>query len=279
MFEVGKIYNRRDAIHKVYGGQQQGGISTPAKHPFVFVFTSESGENYGYDDEFRPDGTFWYTGEGQAGDMKMSKGNLAIRDHQELGKRLFLFEYEKVGYVRFVGEAVYIDHHIEQRPDKNGDFRNAFIFHLALITPDPVDVVQESRTEYKVSSKGLKSKSLEELRQIALTAVPKTSSKMEIKTSVAVRSEAIKIYVLKRANGTCEGCGNDAPFQSKNGPFLEVHHINRIADGGPDHPVNVIALCPNCHRQVHFGLDGEEYNDQLRIKLKQMEEKHAQQGA
>jgi hypothetical protein len=33
----------------------------------IFIFTGESGETYGYRDEFRPDGTFWYTGEGQTG--------------------------------------------------------------------------------------------------------------------------------------------------------------------------------------------------------------------
>ncbi len=29
MFEVGRIYNRRNEIHGPYRGQQQGGISTP----------------------------------------------------------------------------------------------------------------------------------------------------------------------------------------------------------------------------------------------------------
>jgi hypothetical protein len=33
--------------------------------------------------------------------------------------------------------------------------------------------------------------------------------------------------------------------------------------GGPDHPAHVIALCPNCHRRVHFGADGHTYNATL----------------
>ncbi len=76
-FEPGQTYNRRQDIHDRFGGQRQGGISTPSAHPLIFLFTGETGTTYGYRDEFRPDGTFWYTGEGQTGAMVMQRGNLA----------------------------------------------------------------------------------------------------------------------------------------------------------------------------------------------------------
>ena len=50
--------------------------------------------------------------------------------------------------------------------------------------------------------------------------------------------------------------------------YLEPHHIHRIADGGPDDPAHEIALCPNCHRRVHHGIDGAEYNQSLAEKMK-----------
>ena len=78
MFEIGKEYKRNDQIHGVYGGQGQGGVSTPKNHPMVSVFISDAGEQHGYKDEYRDDGIFWYTGEGQIGDMKMGSGNKAI---------------------------------------------------------------------------------------------------------------------------------------------------------------------------------------------------------
>jgi 5-methylcytosine-specific restriction protein A len=71
VFEIGKEYRRKAEIHSVYGGQAQGGISTPKNHPFVFIFTSDQGEQHGYKDEYRDNGLFWYTGEGQIGNMKM----------------------------------------------------------------------------------------------------------------------------------------------------------------------------------------------------------------
>lgn len=44
-------------------------------------------------------------------------------------------------------------------------------------------------------------------------------------------------------------------------PFLDVHHIDRLADGGPDRPDRVVAgVCPNCHRRRHYGIDAQALN-------------------
>jgi len=47
-----------------------------------------------------------------------------------------------------------------------------------------------------------------------------------------------------------------APFLRKKdqSPYLEVHHMIQLADGGEDTTENAVALCPNCHRQLHFGV-------------------------
>jgi 5-methylcytosine-specific restriction protein A len=76
LFVQGHVYKRSD-LHARYGGQAQGGISTPAHHSFIFLFTSESGEHYGYEDGWSDDtdGIFLYTGEGQVGDMEYVRGN------------------------------------------------------------------------------------------------------------------------------------------------------------------------------------------------------------
>ncbi|BDZ92717.1 hypothetical protein VEE69_15940 [Escherichia coli] len=45
-----------------------------------------------------------------------------------------------------------------------------------------------------------------------------------------------------------------APSLKEDGtPFLEVHHIEWLSKGGEDSVENAIALCPNCHRQAHYG--------------------------
>ena len=55
MFVQGKLYRRRD-LHHQHGGQSQGGISTPANQNFIFIFTGEQGEQYGYSDSWTDDG-------------------------------------------------------------------------------------------------------------------------------------------------------------------------------------------------------------------------------
>jgi 5-methylcytosine-specific restriction protein A len=80
-FIVGKIYRRRD-LHEAYGGQWQGGISTPIDYPIIFLFTGESGKPFGYEDDFQEDGTFWYTGEGQIGTMAFIRGNQSVLTHR-----------------------------------------------------------------------------------------------------------------------------------------------------------------------------------------------------
>lgn len=63
--------------------------------------------------------------------------------------------------------------------------------------------------------------------------------------------------VLRRANGKCQKCGQKAPFErrSDDSPYLEVHHMKPLAQGGLDSVANAIALCPNCHRKAHYGKD------------------------
>lgn len=66
------------------------------------------------------------------------------------------------------------------------------------------------------------------------------------------RDPAVKAWVLEFADGTCELCRNVAPFYDADGnPFLELHHVKPLSEGGPDIVANAVALCPNCHRACH----------------------------
>lgn len=102
MFTQGQVYQRRK-IHELFGGQQQGGISTPANHKVIFIFTAERGEEHGYTDGWKDTKTFFYTGEGQYGDMSFTRGNKAIRDHEENGRDIHLFAQTSSGYVEYIG--------------------------------------------------------------------------------------------------------------------------------------------------------------------------------
>jgi 5-methylcytosine-specific restriction protein A len=37
------------------------------------------------------------------------------------------------------------------------------------------------------------------------------------------------------------------------GVYLETHHVVPLSEKGVDHERNVVALCPNDHREAHHG--------------------------
>lgn len=91
----------------------------------------------------------------------------------------------------------------------------------------------------------------ERLKQRA-TVKPK---KVEVISITFKRNADVVAAVLERANGVCEFCKQDAPFlrAKDKSPYLEVHHKIKLADGGDDTIDNAIAVCPNCHRMLHYG--------------------------
>jgi len=129
MFEKGQIYVRKD-LHDQYGGQVQGGISTPSRYPIILIFAGQQGKQYGYLDGWAGDGLYLYTGEGQTGDMEFSRGNKAIRDHVVNDEELHLFESAGPGCVRYKGQMVCTGYEWKKAPDSTGQTRKAIVFHL-----------------------------------------------------------------------------------------------------------------------------------------------------
>lgn len=82
----------------------------------------------------------------------------------------------------------------------------------------------------------------------------------KVETTIYDRNPDVVAEVLYRAQGRCESCGDQAPFfrRSDGSPYLEVHHTIQIAEGGDDTVANAEALCPNCHRQAHYGIQEAE---------------------
>lgn len=69
------------------------------------------------------------------------------------------------------------------------------------------------------------------------------------------RNLAVVAGALSRAEGRCEMpvCVTKL-FEKEDGRvFLEVHHIVPLAENGDDTLANAAALCPMCHRELHYG--------------------------
>jgi len=132
--QIGSEYKRSE-LHKYFGGQSQGGISTPTKYKYVFIIAyKNSGKDFGYEDGWDEDRNFYlYTGEGQVGNMKFLRGNKAIRDHQQNDKKILLFQETKETYIKLDSELNFIDYEYIQTIDREGNNRSAIQFRLQSI--------------------------------------------------------------------------------------------------------------------------------------------------
>jgi 5-methylcytosine-specific restriction endonuclease McrA len=114
--------------------------------------------------------------------------------------------------------------------------------------------------------------SFEELRKRVYNVDAKPVAAIRRETWQHERSLLLKSYAMFRSAGICEGCRESAPFVRRNGePYLEVHHIVPVASGGQDHPLNVAAICPNCHARVTHGADADAYNQQIKRNIEAVE--------
>ena len=90
-------------------------------------------------------------------------------------------------------------------------------------------------------------------------------------TTRFTRDPQIIAWMLETVNGVCEVCDRPAPFLRPDGyPYLEVHHVRPLADGGPDKVDNTIGVCPNCHRQLHYGTARGDLRAKVIAKVKRI---------
>jgi hypothetical protein len=110
----------------------------------------------------------------------------------------------------------------------------------------------ETELQEKINS--VRKLSKKKRQEILENSEPKPT-KTTVKQAVFNRNPYVIVEVLERANGICERCKKPGPFlrDLDNSPYLEVHHIQPLAEGGDDTVKNAIGLCPNCHKQAHYG--------------------------
>ena len=269
-FTKGAVYDRKTEIHGLFGGSFQDGITSSTTYPAIFVFTGESGEQYGYSDHWE-DGAFIYTGQGQRGPMTLTRGNRAIAEHANNGRALHLFTARGKGNGHaYMGEFSCADMFKQIQPDVTGQDRMAIVFRLVPVgIPAEIGEVEDQDEDESDLSESLVA------ARLAALAVCKPSSDdlgQSAPRKIYQRSRQVSHYVLMRAKGKCESCEKPAPFMKKDGtPYLEPHHVNRLSDGGLDHPRYVGAVCPSCHREIHSGAHGALLNEKLKRRLEAIE--------
>lgn len=134
----------------------------------------------------------------------------------------------------------------------------SYVYSLPLLLIEKT-FIKDRLDEKLDQSVSTSSKDSSESRKKRLANAPKYPEKVQVISSGFIRNSDVIVDVLDRAKGKCELCGHDAPFYraSDGSPYLEVHHWITLAEGGEDTAQNAGALCPNCHKQAHFGKNKE----------------------
>jgi hypothetical protein len=128
----------RKELHETYGGQVQGGISTPSNCDSIFLFTAPVGTEFGYTDGWAEGRkAFFYTGEGKRGNQSFTRGNKAIFETLKQNKKsIYLFDGAR-GEVQLIGRfhlSQSEPFRISESHDVEGDVRNIIVFNLIPIS-------------------------------------------------------------------------------------------------------------------------------------------------
>ena len=253
---IGEEYTNEQIVNIFRVGNMGGMRRSNTKNALVLI-SFHAGMERLYKDYWKDD-ILYYTGMGQNGDQDINAAqNKTLAQSNKNGITVYLFEmfkeqkYQYRGIVKLAGEPF-----VDEEIDSDGKSRKVWKFPLKLVTTNYLseDFVEErQKEEYKRAAEML----TPTLLQLAKT-INQVVSEVTTTSKTYVRNPVIAKFAKQRANGYCELCGQKAPFEVGGEPFLESHHIVPVSEGGMDSVDNVAALCPNCHRRVHYLKDPKD---------------------
>jgi hypothetical protein len=89
-------------------------------------------------------------------------------------------------------------------------------------------------------------------------------------TATYARDPRVRDAVKRRAEGKCEYCGRKGFKTASDEFYIETHHVIALADDGEDRITNVIALCPEHHREAHYGEQRARLESEFSVLLQQL---------
>lgn len=270
--KINGVYTN-DVIAKVFKCSKQGGMRKSNTTNTLVLISKQTGSSVYHDTWV--DNMLHYTGMGQEGDQKLDYAqNRTLKDSAKNGVTVHLFEvfkdteYTYAGIIELAGLP-----YKASEPDRNNTKRIVYKFPLKLKTSEYCPNNETLIQNEKKLEKSISRKTIQEIKELAIEK-SKLNEKKNLVRKVSTynyeRSLVIREYVKELANGICQLCDNKAPFEVKGKPFLHVHHIEYLANGGTDTIENAIAVCPNCHAKIHL-LELKEDKEKLLRKVQERE--------
>jgi len=216
-----------------------------------------------------------YTGMGSTSDQILGTQNKTLYESNTNGVEVHLFEVFELREYTYQGIVVYNGKaYQENQTDIDGNKRKVWMFPIELKDSSPIRVKDTViKKLQKEKQKSLRKLNKQQIKRLAESKKETTQSYRLTETKSIERDEYIKLYALERAKGNCQLCEKPAPFNRKNGsPYLEVHHIEYLANEGSDTIDNVAALCPNCHRKMHSLEENKDIEKLKKVALEKLED-------
>lgn len=293
---AGERIGNRTTISSAYGGNGVAGITRTADG-ILSVFSDETGP---YDDSRNLE-TGWisYAGDGLSGDQTLTRGNKLLQEHRE-HQRPLRFWHKPFGQdFSFETWVVVVDGRLRWGIGADKQPRREYCWLLApvpspvpeswlpevrsLLKDDTYELLDET-SDYKPSDLGPNaSGSIESASEIykrlveaaARRAAERASRKQRATIDRHLRSPSARSAVIQRSRGRCENLlcdGHPTELTTAGQPILQVDHVVELAEGGVDLPINMIALCPNCHALKTYGVNRNSLRRQLKNRAKELHE-------
>jgi len=145
------------------------------------------------------------------------------------------------------------------------DNKSIFIYNLSKLNQD--DSTHDDNEEKLYSQINI------EILKQKVQNINTTPTKISREINIYTRNNALRTLVKRRAQYSCEMPSCDyVGFEQENGErYIEVHHLIPLSQGGEDSLSNTVALCPTCHRKLHYASNKKELQQILKEYLDSLE--------
>ena len=231
-----------ETLRRIFKCSTQGGMR-PSTTTHSLVIVSSHAKRL-YRDRWI-DGVLHYTGMGLTGDQKISHQNKTLAECRTNKVGVFLFEVFQEREYTYIGSVTLADDPYQEiQLDTSGRERRVWMFPLRLTSGSEPILEEDFLREIAQQNERRTCKtSYADLEKRAKTA-PAKPGKVQTTGSQYTRDIWVAEFAKRRANGTCQLCGQQAPFKDKHDkPFLETHHIVWLSEGGEDTVDNTVVFC------------------------------------
>jgi 5-methylcytosine-specific restriction protein A len=272
---LGESFHNRIKIWEAFGGQRYKGIWQFPGEEIVNVY---SGEDSPYPDFVDLEtGVIEYRGQGLSGNQKIADGNKLL-ESARISKSAVRYWYQpSKGEITFKQWVIVADRTTIFENDFEDNSAERILWFLVPVgSKNEMDWPQEV-VEAEVFSLPSDEKAIPRNPETLLSRYAQLSQILRQEASVSTvssrsrrtfkRRKDARDLVLARSGQKCEysKCSGMPIDTDRHGfALLEVDHIKPLAEGGPDVPSNMIALCPNCHVAKTRGKNATSMTSELK---------------